>query len=52
LRFLQSCERHLNPDGLVLLVANRFLPYERMMPMSLVAEDTKFKVLKGRLTTR
>ena len=55
-RFLQSCERHLNPDGLVLMVANRFLPYERMMPkslqMSLVAEDTKFKVLKGRLTTR
>jgi 16S rRNA (guanine1207-N2)-methyltransferase len=55
-RFLQSCERHLHPDGVVLMVANRFLPYERMMPkslqLSLVAEDTKYKVLKGRLATR
>ena len=52
-RFLQSCERHLHEDGVVLMVANRFLPYERMMPkalqMSLVAENTKFKILKGRL---
>lgn len=52
-RFLQSCERHLQDDGVVLMVANRFLPYERMVPkalqMSLVAEDTKYKVLKGRL---
>ena len=52
-RFLQSCERHLHEDGVVLMVANRFLPYERMTPkalqLSLVAENTKFKILKGRL---
>lgn len=52
-RFLESCEQHLHNDGVVLLVANRFLPYERMMPkslpLSLVAEDAKYKVLKGRL---
>lgn len=55
-RFLQSCEQRLTPSGVLLLVANRFLPYERMVPptmqVSLVAEDAKFKVLKGTLATR
>ncbi len=54
-RFLQSCAQHLTENGVVLMVANRFLPYERMVPtgleMSLVAEDAKFKVLRGRMTT-
>ncbi len=52
-RFLHSCEQHLTDAGVLVMVANRFLPYERMMPkvlqMSLVAEDTKFKVLRGRM---
>ncbi|MEQ1870770.1 MAG: class I SAM-dependent methyltransferase [Vicinamibacterales bacterium] len=52
-RFLQQCEQRLNSGGVVLMVANRFLPYERMMPkalqMSNVAENAKYKVLKGRL---
>ncbi len=55
-RFLQSCEQHLTDEGVLLLVANRFLPYERMVPkglqVSLVAEDAKFKVLRGRMTPR
>lgn len=53
-RFLQSCEQHLNDEGVLLMVANRFLPYERMLPkvlrMSLVTEGAKFKVLRGRMT--
>lgn len=53
-RFFQACEQHLHIDGVVVMVANRFLPYERMMPRSLqfklVAEDAKYKVLKGRLS--
>lgn len=53
-RFLESCEQHLTDAGVLLMVANRFLPYERMipkaMPVSLVTEDAKFKVLKGRVT--
>ncbi|MEQ1732013.1 MAG: methyltransferase, partial [Vicinamibacterales bacterium] len=53
-RFLQSCEHRLNSGGLLLMVANRFLPYERMIPkamqMSLVAENAKYKVLKGKRT--
>lgn len=53
-RFLQACEQRLNSGGVVLMVANRFLPYERMMPkalqMSNVAENAKYKVLKGTLT--
>ncbi len=52
-RFLQSCEQHLTDEGVLLLVANRFLPYERMVPkglqVSLLAEDAKFKVLRGRM---
>lgn len=55
-RFLESCEQHLTPDGVLFMVANRFLPYERMVPasmqVSLVAEDSKFKVLRGRLARR
>ncbi len=51
-RFLQSCEQRLNSGGVMLMVANRFLPYERMVPkamqMSLVAENAKYKVLKGK----
>ena len=51
-RFLQACEQRLTDGGLLLMVANRFLPYERMIPkalrMSNVAEDAKFKVLQGR----
>ena len=51
-RFLESCAQHLTDNGVLLMVANRFLPYERMipkaMPVSLVTEDAKFKVLKGR----
>lgn len=53
-RFLQSCEQRLTDDGTLLMVANRFLPYERMVPKSLrmsnVAENAKFKVLEGRMT--
>lgn len=53
-RFLQSCEQRLTDDGTLLMVANRFLPYERMMPKALrmtnIAEDAKFKVLRGRMT--
>jgi len=49
--FLASCESHLRPGGCLLMVANRFLPYEgllrKSLEVSLVAEDTKYKVLKG-----
>lgn len=53
-RFLAACDERLNSGGTVLMVANRFLPYERMMPrtlqMSNVAENAKYKVLKGTKT--
>jgi 16S rRNA (guanine1207-N2)-methyltransferase len=53
-RFLESCEQRLNPGGVLLMVANRFLPYERMIPkglqVSLVAENAKYKVLRGKRT--
>jgi len=49
--FLASCESHLRPGGCLLMVANRFLPYEgllrKSLEVSLIAEDTKYKVLKG-----
>jgi 16S rRNA (guanine1207-N2)-methyltransferase len=48
--FLSECDRHLRPGGRVILVANRFLPYEGLMtraltPPSVLAQDQKFKVL-------
>lgn len=51
-RFLEACEQRLNNGGVLLMVANRFLPYERMIPKTLqianVAENAKYKVLKGK----
>jgi 16S rRNA (guanine1207-N2)-methyltransferase len=51
--FLAECDRHLNPDGLVVLVANKFLPYEELMAQALsrpavIAQDQKYKVLSSR----
>lgn len=51
--FLYACERHLRPGGRILLVANKFLPYERLMtqavkPPSILAQDEKYKVLSSR----
>lgn len=48
--FLSDCDRHLRPGGRVILVANKFLPYEGLMTRvlktpSVVAQDQKFKVL-------
>jgi 16S rRNA (guanine1207-N2)-methyltransferase len=50
--FLGACAKHLRPGGFSLVVANHFLPYERLMAqsmdVSLVAQDTKYKLLKGK----
>jgi 16S rRNA (guanine1207-N2)-methyltransferase len=53
--FLAECGRHLNAGGQVVLVANRFLPYETLMTQQLsrpvvVAQDQKYKVLSSRKT--
>lgn len=54
--FLAGCARHLRPDGRVLLVANKFLPYEQLMsrilkPAVVVSQDEKYKVLSSRRRT-
>jgi 16S rRNA (guanine1207-N2)-methyltransferase len=51
--FLAECDRHLNAGGQVVLVANKFLPYEGLMAQALaravvVAQDQKYKVLISR----
>lgn len=54
--FLSECDRHLRAGGRVILVANKFLPYEGLMsrvlkPPVIVAQDEKFKVLVSRKRT-
>jgi len=51
--FLSACERHLDLGGRLVIVSNKFLPYEGLMAKSLdtvavVAQDQKYKVLSGR----
>jgi 16S rRNA (guanine1207-N2)-methyltransferase len=50
--FLATSHEHLRPGGTLLIVANRFLPYEHLMAKALgssvvLAENNKYKVLKG-----
>ena len=53
-RFIAAAAGALKPEGRLLMVANRRLPYERTLAqlfaeVSLVAEDTAFKVIAARL---
>lgn len=50
--FLAQCDRRLRPGGRLILVANKFLPYEGLMlrvmnPPSMVAQNEKYKVLSS-----
>ncbi len=52
--FARDAKKHLNPHGEIYIVANSFLPYERMLekqigPTIAVADNKKFKVLKSRV---
>lgn len=51
--FIAAAARALKPDGRLLMVANRRLPYERALAslfadVSLIVEDTDFKVIAAR----
>ncbi len=49
--FIAAAEKHLRPGGELLLVANRALPYERILDswssMELAADTQAFKVLRA-----
>lgn len=52
--FARDAKKHLNPHGEIYIVANSFLPYERMLeknigPTNVVTDNQKFKVLKSRV---
>jgi len=54
--FFAGCASRLKPGGRVIIVANKFLPYERQMAEALtspvvVAQNDKFKVLAATRTT-
>ena len=51
--FLSDCAGHLRPGGRLLIVANKFLPYERLMaqalqPPAVIAQDAQYKVLSSK----
>ena len=51
--FMTSCNRYLRPGGQLVIVANRFLPYEPLMAKAmgaptLIAQSKKYKVLVSR----
>lgn len=50
--FIAGCSKHLRPDGCLLLVANRFLPYESLLAahfqITQLSQTDKFKILLAR----
>ncbi len=55
--FLTQAKAHLRPNGVVRLVANRFLPYAEPLAeifgaVETVADDGRFRVLQAGLTSR
>lgn len=51
--FFRGCQEHLRPGGEVVIVANKFLPYEAVMAKAIsaptvVAQNQKYKILASR----